>query len=239
MIQYIDAHCHILSDAQMRDAVSHGVGRFIVNATRPSDWGAVLKLACRDDVCGAIGVHPWYVSELNDGWDVQLVDTLATYPNLMVGEIGLDKNHPNMGLQISVFRRQLGIAHNMGRVAYIHCVGAWGKMMNILRGAELPPAMVFHGFSGAPDLVQELVKIGAYFSFGAGVANARRAKMRAAVAVVPVSRILVESDAPDCAMPNSVPNTVAEIAQLCGEKDAKMAKIIYDNTMGIINGGQI
>ena len=238
-MKYIDAHCHILTDAQMRDAVLHGVGRFIVNATRPADWDAVVDLARCDDVYGAVGVHPWFVSELRDGWDGMLINALGANPNLMVGEIGLDKNRPDMELQESVFCRQLQIACDLNRVAHIHCVGVWGRMIDILRGVELPPAMVFHAFSGAPELVPELVEMNAYFSFGVSVADSTRARLRAAVAVVPSSRILVESDAPDMEMPATVPTTVAEIARIRGANAGQLAETIYNNTMVAINGGKI
>lgn len=231
-MKYIDAHCHILTDAQMRDAVSHGVGRFIVNATRPNDWPAVIELSRCDNVYGAIGVHPWRVSELRGGWDGELINALGAHPNLMVGEIGLDKNRPDFELQETVFCRQLQIACDMRRVAHVHCVGTWGKMMDILRSVDLPPAMVFHAYSGSVELVRELTDMGAYFSFGASISDASRARLRATVASVPLSRILVESDD---AAPDTIPNTVAEIAKIRGLDTKQLAEAIYSNTKEILN----
>lgn len=236
-MKYIDAHCHILTDAEMQNAAAHGVGHFIVNAARPADWGAVVELATRANVSGAVGVHPWYAAEISDTWDAELVNTLVAHPNLMVGEIGLDKNHPNMDAQESVFCRQIQIAHDLRRVAHVHCVGAWGKMLDVLRGCELPPAIVLHAFSGAAELVPELVACGCYFSFGAAVVDERRTRLWAAAASVPVARILVESDAPDVAMPDTIPTTVAKIAEIRGADTAQIADIIYNNTMGLINDG--
>ena len=236
MLKYIDAHCHILSDAQMRDATTHGVLRFIVNATQPVDWSAVMDMAQCDNVYGAIGVHPWYVSELHDGWDSELINALATHNALMVGEIGLDKNRPDIEKQITVFTRQLQIAHNLGRVAHVHCVGAWGKMMGVLHGGDLPPAMVFHAFSGAPELVPELVEMGAYFSFGSSVCGKNHLRSRTAASAVPVSSILVESDT---VSPDVIPNIVAEIACIRGVDLEQMAEIIYNNTMGLLDDRKI
>ena len=238
-MKYIDAHCHILSESQMRAAVACGVGRFVINATRPADWAAVVEMSHRNNVYGAVGVHPWFVSELSDGWDAGLVNQLIANPNLMVGEIGLDKNRPDFEAQESVFCRQLQIAHDLGRVAHIHCVGAWGAMIDILRGCNLPPAMAFHCFSGTPEQVRELMDMNAYFSFGANIADTRYAKMRATVSVVPMSRILVESDAPDVGVPCTIPDTVAEIARIRGTDAEQLAQIIYTNTTGVINGGKV
>lgn len=234
-MKYIDAHCHILSDVQMRDAVARGVVGFVVNATQPDDWNAVIKLAQNDNVFGAVGVHPWYVSGLHDGWDNDLVSVLTAHPNLMVGEIGLDKNHPDIEKQIFVFKRQIQIAHDMGRVAHIHVVGAWGNIIDVLHRCDLPPAMVFHAFSASGELISELNKMGAYFSFGADVLNESHVKARAAVASVPENRILVESDAPDGAMPDKIPDIVAEIAHIRGIPVADMATTIYNNTAELLN----
>ena len=235
MQKYIDAHCHILSDAQMHQAAAHGVGRFVINATRPSEWAAVAELAQCDNIYGAIGVHPWYVSEISDGWDNKLIDLLAMHPRLMVGEIGLDKNRPDIDAQESAFRRQIQIAHDMRRVAHIHMVGTWGRCMEILRGCSLPPAIVFHAFSGAPELINELTTMNAYFSFGSAINDVKRTRLRLSVAAVPMSRILVESDAPDIVTPDTIPDTVAEIARIRGENFEQMAKTIYTNTMGLLD----
>jgi len=240
MQKYIDAHCHLLSDENIVTAVACGVGRFIVNAITPADWNKIVEVSNRDNrFCGAIGVHPWYVSGWNDEVEMQMRDLLKNNPSLMVGEIGLDKKHPDMAAQEFAFRRQLQIAYDFGRVAHIHCVVAWGKMMDILRECKLPPIMVFHCFSGAPELVPELLKLGAYFSFGCGICDEKHIKMRDVVASVPENRILVESDAPDGAMPDKIPEFVAEIAKLRNVEFEQMADIIYNNAMGLLNDRQV
>ena len=239
MIKYIDAHCHILSDEQMSDAIARGVGHFIVNATKPSDWDTVEKLADNKNIYGAIGIHPWFVTNLTKDWDDKLVEKLIANASLMVGEIGLDKNHPDMERQIAVFKRQLQIAKDLGRATHIHCVGAWGKMMEILRGSKLPSAMVFHCFSGSPELIKELTDMGAYFSFGVGICDKNHKTMRTVVSLVPKNRILVESDAPDVVLPDTIPDTVMNIAIIRDVLPKVMAETIYDNTIGLIDDKSI
>ena len=234
MLKYIDAHSHILTDTQIRDAVACGVEKFIINATFPGDWATVVDLAQRDNVYGAIGVHPWFVSKLQCDWELQLVNTLVAYPNLMVGEIGLDKNRPDLEFQENVFRRQLQIAYDMKRIAHIHCVGCWGKMLEILRASKLPPAVVFHAYSGSPELVDEFTKMNGFFSFGIDINNEKRTQLRLSVAAIPESRILVESDD---ASPEFIPAIVSKIADIRGVKNDDMAEQIYNNTMGLIHDG--
>ena len=63
--------------------------------------------------------------------------------------------------------------------------------------------------------------------------------MRGAVVVVPENRILTESDAPDVAMPDTIPDTVAEIAALRGVNTEQMTETIYNNTMGLLNDRKV
>ena len=230
-----DAHCHIFSRDQIEAIRSFGVGFFVVNATQMSEWGRVAELA--KECCivhGAIGVHPWYVSGLLADWDVALTCWLEKYPKMSVGEIGLDKNYPDLDVQESVFRRELQIAHDMKRVAHIHCVGCWGKMMEILRGCKLPPAMIFHAFSGPAELVPELVKMGGYFSFGRAVCDSRRVKLHAAVRAVPNRRILVESDASFVDDYEDLDNTIHAIADIRNDSYGNIVELSCNIDMDVL-----
>jgi len=236
-----DAHCHIFSLEQIKTIRRSGVGLFVVNATQPSEWGTVAELVkkcCR--VHGAVGVHPWRVSNgigLPD-WDVGLVCFLERHPELTVGEIGLDKNYPYLEDQESAFRRQLQIAHDMKRVAHIHCVGCWGKMMEILRAVDLPPAMIFHAFSGPAELVPELVKMGGYFSFGRAVCDNRRVKLQSAVRAVPNRRILVESDASFVDDYEALESTIQTIADIRNDYYGEIVELSC-NIEEVLDGGKI
>jgi len=234
-----DAHCHIFSRDQMETIRSFGVGFFVVNATQISEWGRVAELAQESWlVRGAIGVHPWYVSGLPADWDVALTCWLEKHPELSVGEIGLDKNYPDLDIQESVFRRGLQIAHDMKRVAHIHCVGAWGKMLEILRGSKLPPAMIFHAFSGSADLVPELVRKRGFFSFGRAVCDSRRVKLHDTVRAVPNGRILVESDASFVDDYAYLDDTIQTIADIRNDHYGQIVELSC-NVEDVLNDGKI
>ena len=124
MQKYIDAHCHISDSTCLTE-----VGA-IFNAAKPSDWATVSKISDKEkNIYGAIGVHPWYISDLSVGWQSELSDLLKQNPELMVGEIGLDKFHNDMSRQMDVFIAQLNIACALNRGVCVHCVGAYDKRM--------------------------------------------------------------------------------------------------------------
>ena len=240
-MKYLDAHCHIISDADISRARAAGVDGLVMNAARPDEWARVVDIMARHaDVWGAIGVHPWYVGNLAAGWDAHMYDMLRQYPNLMVGEVGLDKNHPDMPAQENVLTRQIDIAARLGRTLHVHCVGAWDRMQYILAhaGCKLP-RMLFHSFAGAPEIMDALgTRYDAYFSFGGDVLDPRRTRVRTVVMHADAARILVESDA---TTPNPVPwvlaDVVAQIAALRGASETALATTIYNNTLRIMQNG--
>lgn len=218
MNNYIDAHCHY----------SGGKNTFF-NATRPDEWDAVVAHV-RDGGHGAIGIHPWYISDANNNAIDKLRQILAKNPKLMVGEIGLDKYRPDMDRQIEIFCQQLYIATQMRRGVHIHCVGAWDKMQKILkcRGQKLPPFILFHRYSGnVADMPRLAEKYNAFFSYN-NVNDATR------IAQTPGARILVESD---MNIPTDTTQIIQNIAAIRNTTHAEMWDILYKNFIRMVQNG--
>lgn len=234
-MKYLDSHCHIITDADISRAHAAGVDGFIVNSTRPDEWAHVVDIVARHaDVRGAIGVHPWYAGNMPDGWDARMCEILRQYPNLMVGEVGLDKNHPDIAAQEYVFARQIDIAARLNRTLHIHCVGAWDRMRYILAhaGCKLP-RMLFHSFAGSPEIMDELCAgYDAYFSFSDFISNPSHRRARMCVARVPRGRLLIESDGRGVDALILAANTAA---QICNIAPDKMAAVLYKNAVDFIN----
>lgn len=233
MQKYIDAHCHYVPRGDIMP-----VAGFMYNSARPSDWQhAIAALGVRGGA-GAIGIHPWYVDEIMPDWAAQMICLLRDNPNLMIGEIGLDRSRGNLDRQMPVFLRQLEMARELGRVAHIHCVRAWDVMLNVFATHKMPPTLVIHGGVPSADVVRAVMQhANAYFSYGA----VRSDKIATTILATPIDRILVESDAASPAVARTLlPRTVGEIAELSGHSATEMAETIYNNTQRMIkNGGQI
>lgn len=206
-----DAHCH-LQDARLAPFFSQilsqleavGVQRVVVNGTRESDWSTVLDLAARDKrILPSLGLHPWYVRDRTDHWFDTLAEAIRAH-SAAVGEIGLDRwiKGYNSTVQEDVFRKQLALAASLNRPVSIHCLRAWGSLLDILSSENLPRVgFLLHSYSGPAEMIPQFVKLGAYFSFSGYFAHARKAKQREAFQRVPMERLLLETDAPDMALP--------------------------------------
>lgn len=206
-----DAHNHLQDDrlAPWRDrllseAASAGVVRMVVNGSCEEDWPAVLGLAQRHpQVVASFGYHPWYVRERTPEWQKRLAGFLDAVPSA-VGEIGLDrwiKGH-DIADQEEVFVWQLRLAAERNLPVSIHCLQAWGLLVDILRRGPRPACgFLLHSYGGPMELVNPLAGLGAYFSLPGYFANERKSRQRATFKHVPEDRLLIETDSPDQNLP--------------------------------------
>jgi TatD DNase family protein len=207
MTMFYDAHNH-LQDERLRPhlpAIMEAVGaepiaRMVVNGSSEEDWTPVLELARKyPQVLPSFGYHPWYVRQRSAQWQSALVRCLDEAPSA-VGEIGLDRwiqDHDDAQQQ-AVFTWQFHLAAERNLPVSIHCIQAWGALLEILRREPRPArGFLLHSYGGAPDLIPALVKLGAYFSLPGYFAHQRKARQRETFRAVPADRLLVETDAPD------------------------------------------
>jgi TatD DNase family protein len=172
----------------------------VVNGSCEQDWPAVLELARRcPRVLPSFGYHPWYVKERTPQWQKTLEHCLDQAPSA-VGEIGLDRWLEGYDLpqQEEVFVWQMRLAAERNLPASLHCLQAWGRLLELL--SEIPrPACGFllHSFGGPKEMIEPLAKLGAYFSIPGYFAHPRKTKQREAIRCIPHERLLIETDAPD------------------------------------------
>jgi TatD DNase family protein len=206
-MEIYDAHNHahflarenLLRPEQLR---ASGLTRGVVNGTRESDWEEVLNLCQRDSLwVPAIGLHPWYVGERSDSWEGKLRE-LASQTQCGIGEIGLDRWIQDFDWegQQSVFVGQLKIAVELDRPVSIHCLKAWGRLLEILQ-AEKRTRFLLHSYGGPAEMIESFVELGAYFSFSGYFAHPRKSAARELFRVIPLERLLIETDAPDMLPP--------------------------------------
>jgi TatD DNase family protein len=170
----------------------------VCNGTHPDDWLDVATLAERfPEILPCFGVHPWHIDKAGEAWESELRDFLARHPGA-IGECGLDRwiEPRDESLQETIFRRQLVIAHELQLPIMIHCLRAWGWMLDVLNSQPLPPAMLIHSFGGSAELIAPLSAMNAYFSFSGNIHEPKRQRLRDALLAVPRDRLLLETDAP-------------------------------------------
>ena len=154
----------------------------------------------------SFGYHPWYLHERTPDWQKNLVTFLDAVPSA-VGEIGLDRWKPDLPYdgQEEVFIAQLRIAAERNLPVSIHCLQAWGRMLEILRSDPRPArGFLLHSYGGPKELVKPFADLGAYFSFPGYYAHERKERQRETFQHVPADRLLIETDAPDQSLPDNL-----------------------------------
>jgi TatD DNase family protein len=151
----------------------------------------------------SFGFHPWYIQERTGNWLRNLTTFLDKIPSA-IGEIGLDRWKPNLPYegQEEVFIVQLRLAAHRNLPVSIHCLQAWGRMLEILKHEPRPACgFLLHSYGGPKEMVKPFADLGAYFSLPGYYAHERKERQREAFKHVPPERLLIETDAPDQSLP--------------------------------------
>ena len=202
----VDTHCHLTDPrlfSQLEEVVlrarSVGVARMITVGTDLGDARAAIDL-CRgraDAVRCSVGIHPNYSQEASVS-DVARLRELQGEPCVVaLGEMGLDYFHQfaDRGHQRRIFEAQLALAGELGRSIVIHSREAIEDTLEVMRGFA-PGRAVFHCFTGTAAAAERILAAGFWISFTGPVTYKKNDALRDVVRMVPMDRLMVETDAP-------------------------------------------
>ena len=202
-----DSHVHLTDerfasdlDAVIERARAAGLTGLVTVSTYLGDGDRCAELAAAHDfIRFAVGVHPHEAKH----WNLEAsraVERAVRRPKAVaVGEIGLDYhyNRSPPKEQRAAFREQIVLAHAAGLPIVVHTRAAWDDTFAILRD-ENAAALggVFHCFSGGPEEAKKALATGFFLSFAGPLTFRNADALREAAALVPVDRLLIETDAP-------------------------------------------
>ena len=205
-----DAHNH-LHDARLtpalpsiiRELESIPLQKAVVNGTRPEDWPQVAALArAHNWVIPSFGLHPWYVNQACENWRSELENHLQSLPSA-IGEIGLDRwiKDYDSPKQEDAFIYQLQLASKLNIPVTIHCLKAWGRLLEILQPEKLSTGFLLHSYGGPLEMIPNFVALGGYFSLSGYFAHSHKQRQHEVFRTIPLDRLLLETDAPDMSLP--------------------------------------
>lgn len=202
----VDTHCHLelISEGAggaVAEAATAGVG-WVVNIGLGDDNEAVLARArALPGVSCTAGWHPHQKRPPDDG-ELAAMRALCAEPEVVaVGEIGLDYywrpgyHEVPVEVQKESMRRMCALAMETGLPVVIHDREAHDDCLAIL--AEFPGIRgAMHAFSGDAAFARRCLDLGLHVSVAGPVTYPNAGRLREALAVVPLDRLLVETDAP-------------------------------------------
>ena len=195
----IDFHCHLdLYDnpsGVLKEAVKQQCYILAVTTT-PLAWEGTRSLvgnAPRVQV--AVGLHPELVATRQN--EIHQLCALLSETRY-VGEIGLDGSTPHrfsLSVQREVFETVLQACEFAGgRIMTIHSRGAASLVLDYLETYEKAGLPILHWFSGTRAELERAIELGCWFSVGP--AMLRGEKGRRLASLMPLDRVLTETDGP-------------------------------------------
>ena len=210
---WIDTHCHLDAaefdadrDLVRQNAKSLGVETCVIPAVMASHFDEVRLLAHRHADAYALGIHPLYTPQAEDK-DLATLDThLHAHrddPRLVaLGEIGLDGFVPEINTpeafakQTHFFEAQLQIAQRHQLPVILHVRRSADGLLKGLRQFPVTGGIA-HAFNGSLQQAKLFIEMGFKLGFGGAMTYDRATKLRALATELPLSALVLETDAPD------------------------------------------
>ncbi len=252
--RFIDTHCHFdfppfIDDIgpSLARAAGAGVEAIIVPAVDASRFEGVLRLAqAHQPLYAALGLHPIAIERHGDA-DLDRLDALlAQRPDKLaaIGEIGLDlwREDPRFERQEAILDAQLAMAKRYDLPVILHSRRTHDKLALHLRRHGLPRTGVVHGFAGSLQQAERFAALGYAIGVGGTITYPRASKTRGVMAQLPLSCLLLETDAPDMPLngfqgqpnrPEQAARVFSALCELRPEPPETIAGTLFENSRRI------
>lgn len=202
-----DTHTHLYSEQFENDrneviqrAIDAGVSRFFIPAIDSDyvDKMLALEKDFPENIFLMMGLHPTHVNENVEKELEQVKKWLDRRNFFAVGEIGIDLYWDKSFLkqQQHAFRTQIQWAKERKLPINIHCRDAFDEVFEILeeeKGDDL--FGIFHCFTGNLEQAQKAISYNMKLGIG-GVVTFKNGKIDKFLNQIPLSEIVLETDAP-------------------------------------------
>jgi len=219
---FTDSHAHLEGkrydadrDDVLKRAKSAGVDAYLAigNGEGPDTADCGIQLAEKyngqagyPEIWASVGIHPHEASLANDAAYAKLAEW-AKHPRVVAwGEIGLDYfyDHSPRDVQKAVFLRQMKLANTAKLPIIIHCrpsdnsTNAWDDCLSLIQEHWAPTGLggILHCFTGNVEHARRGLDLGFLISFAGNVTFPKAQNIRDAAQVVPLDRMLIETDSP-------------------------------------------
>ena len=248
---WFDSHCHFDFEA--------------LDADRDSDWPLARRLGVRGGMIPGVshslshhlpqftarwpgwyfaaGLHPYWCNEHQPG-HLHWLAEMAEHPRAVaIGECGLDKPLAQAGsidleTQWHWLRAQLDIAEALQRPLVLHVRGFHDELLAELRRRRFAHGGLVHAFSGSVQQGEKWHELGFCLGVGGAMTHPRATRLRQTLTQLPLTALLLETDAPDMPAafwgratnsPVAIPLYGAALAALRGMEIPELRKALEQN----------
>lgn len=229
-LSLIDTHCHLdfpVFEADRTEVVAAarqcGVRHILVPSVLARDFARVASMRAQYGCSIAFGLHPLWINEHTEA-DLATLDTvLRTERPCAVGEIGLDfaDSQADTVRQEQFLVEQLQLARRYDLPVLLHARRSLDRVLKYVRQVPVVGGIV-HAFNGSEQQAKMWMDRGFKLGFGGSMSYAGSMRIRRLAATLPLSAIVLETDAPDMApqwaqgLPNH-PKNIGRYVQILAE----------------------
>lgn len=202
---FFDTHAHYDDprfdedrDRLLAAMPANGVSGIVIPATNLASAKKCIAYAnAYEFIWAAVGIHPSDAGEAEPG-DLARIEALAkSEPRVKaIGEIGLEYHYDDVpqAVQKAYFHAQLAMAKRLDLPVIVHDREAHADVFAALDTPGLRG--VIHCYSGSAEMAKAYVKRGYMLSFTGAVTFKNARKSNEVIASVPMTHIMIETDAP-------------------------------------------
>jgi TatD DNase family protein len=248
----IDSHCHldfkqfdldrekILTNCQQL-----GITDIVVPGVNAESWNKLLNICQQSKMLHpALGLHPMFMEKHQPEHLAQLEHYSVKHPIIAIGEIGLDfyiVDH-DKDSQIHLFTEQLKIAQHAQLPVILHVRKAHQQVISLLKQYPITGGII-HAFSGSLEQAHQYQQLGFLLGLGGAITHPRATRLRAMVSQLPLSSIVLETDAPDMPLhfmkqqhntPENIPVILDTLADLRCESKNEIACATTENCQRVL-----
>lgn len=247
-------------DAVVKRAKKAGVGIIVNIGTNLDTSQEALeqanKVSNQDlQIYSTIGIHPHDYEQYIIGSSVSIQQDITKLKEIYhsqsgkiiaIGECGLDfyfEGNPDYNpssistdqiknIQRQLFKAQIELARKLNLPVVVHCRNAWNEILDYLNGCQ----GVLHCYSGDLADTKKVLMTKLYISYAANITYPKNDTLRETIKLVPLDRILIETDAPFLAPQGkrggrNEPANVLEVAKTIAKvKEATLNQIAHQTT---------
>ena len=206
-MELIDTHCHLVFDefaGALEGVLSRsraaGATGWIAVGTEPAENQKAIALAGQyENMYAAVGFHPHIAKDVTASDLEQLKQAAQNDKVVAIGEMGLDFYYDNSprDAQTQLFREELKIAAELSLPVLIHSREAFEQTLAVLDEFEgRLKKVVFHCFSYSAEQAKIILDRGWHISFTGVVTFKNAQRVRKAARLVPLDRLMLETDCP-------------------------------------------
>lgn len=251
----IDSHCHLdfsCFDLDRREVLNacqlNNIHTILIPGTQASAWNKQISL-CQHapQLKFSLGLHPYFLDDFQTQHLSLLSDLLTAYRGQVaaVGEIGLDfAIKVDRKLQQEVLEQQLDLARTLNLPVILHHRHSHNELLRTLINSPISRGGVVHAFSGSIQEAQRYIDLGFKLGVGGTITYPRAVKTRDTIRQVPLSSLLLETDAPDMPLmgkqgqrnsPENLPLVLQALQSLRDEPNEQVAQACEDNFYNLFN----